>query len=143
MRKCREDLVNRASLMPGRVVHDPHDPGVLCRGIRADDVTQVVGKGLLQVAPLREPSLLCPPRTLDQPRGQLAGYSVEGPEGIEREAGCILAQQDACASRGFFFKASSSWRAACCLAGSPLRIDRWGDMAVRHIWCRTSAGLSR
>lgn len=83
-RKCCKNRVNRGSLMPGRVVNDQHDPGLLRRGIHEDDGAQVVGTGLLQVAPFREPSLLRPQRTLDQARRQLASHDIQCPEEIER-----------------------------------------------------------
>jgi len=118
MGKHREHLVNDMALMPGRVVDDQHDPGVVRGRIGTGNIPEVFGKSLLQVPPFRHRG--CPrlPWTRHQPCRQMAGDEVEGaiqvaigmtiqvahegampldlqcgPErGDEREAGFILAQ---------------------------------------------------
>ena len=74
------------SLMPGGVVNDEHDSGVLRGRIDAGDIAQVARKRLLHAPSPRGADVLRPrgPALVHDTRGQLAGHQVQRAEDVDQ-----------------------------------------------------------
>ena len=83
MGKHLAHLVNGLALMPGRVVDDQHDPGVVRGRIGTGHISEVFGKGLLQGAPFRHRGCLRLPWALHQSGRQMAVHQVESAVKVE------------------------------------------------------------